>query len=233
MFKFQFLKVLDKLSSCRYHIKSNLLCLRSENMRKALLFYCFLLVGCWIIIIQGGCSSSPDALSEETSTYAVRIAHPEVPNFARVTKNLYRGGQPTPEGFQHLKNIGVKTVVNLRAYHRDVSGIRNIGLHYVELPMTAFHGPTRSQMKKFFWVLKHKPKPVFIHCHHGSDRTGVMLALYRVVVQGWEKEKAIREMEYFGNHWIHEGLQNVIRNLEVDGFRRDVGYTSNSYGHGD
>ena len=59
--------------------------------------------------------------------------------------------------------------------------------------------------------------PVFVHCSHGADRTGAMTAAYRVVVQGWDKEEAIREMIQggFGYHTLWDNLPATIRKLDV------------------
>ena len=69
-----------------------------------------------------------------------------------------------------------------------------------------------------------KLMPVLVHCEHGSDRTGVCMAAYRVVVQGWTKEDAIREMTEgdYGYHGIWENLIDYVQKMDVDAMRRKI-----------
>ena len=70
-------------------------------------------------------------------------------------------------------------------------------------------------------------QPVFVHCMHGSDRTVTMIAAYSIVVQGWSKEAAIAEMceGGFGYHSMWTGLPKLLRELDVDLIRRELGIT--------
>ena len=75
------------------------------------------------------------------------------------------------------------------------------------------------------WSMTPARVPVLVHCQHGADRTGSMIAVYRVIVQGWSKDDAIREMKEggYGFHRIWGNLPEWIENLDIDGVRREVG----------
>jgi len=148
-----------------------------------------------------------------------------VPNLHKVSADLYRSAQPTAEGMQELKAMGIDTVVNLRSFHSDRDEIGTTGLGYEHIYMKAWH-PERKEVVRFLQIATNsKRTPVLVHCLHGADRTGTMCALYRVAVQGWTKKDAIREMTEGGYnfHGVFENLINWINELDVDAVKKDAG----------
>lgn len=150
---------------------------------------------------------------------------PGAPNFFKVSDDLYRGAQPTAEGFRGIAGLGVKTDVNLRSFHSDRDLLEGTGLEYEDIPMEAWHPETEDVVQFLRIVTDREKTPVFVHCQHGSDRTGTMCAVYRVVVQGWTKEEAVREMTRggFGFHQVWEDLVDYIQNLDVEAVRNEAG----------
>ena len=110
-------------------------------------------------------------------------------NFCKVSDDLVRCAQPTLNGMRNLKAIGIKTVVNLSAFHSDRSMLKNTGLDYENIPMIAWPLiPEEKQVVRFLTIVTDpKRTPVLVHCQHGADRTGTLCAVYRIVVQGWTK----------------------------------------------
>jgi tyrosine-protein phosphatase SIW14 len=143
-------------------------------------------------------------------------------NFARVSPCLYRGAQPTEEGFRQLRSMGVKTVIDFRSFHSTKKQVEAAGMTALELPLKADLGsvpPTEEELKEFFKVvLDPARQPVYIHCAFGKDRTGTMAAVYRLEVDGWTPEEAMQEMEAFGYHNIYCDLVNFIRTYKPRGF---------------
>lgn len=132
-------------------------------------------------------------------------------NFAKVSEVLYRGAQPDRAGFLELLDMGIGTIINLRSFHSDLELIKGFIFTYFEIPCKAWH-PEKEDIKDFFHILKHpRTSPVFVHCRHGADRTGTMVAIYRIVIQGWSYEDAIAEMESFGMHKIWIGIKPFIK----------------------
>ena len=140
-----------------------------------------------------------------------------LPNFCKVSDDLFRCAQPTLNGMRNLKEIGIRTVVNLCAFHSDRDMLKNTGLGYKNIPMIAWPLiPEEKQVVKFLTIVTDpKRTPVLVHCQHGADRTGTLCAVYRIVVLGWTKEDAIKEMtdggfgfhRAWGNHliqWIND-----------------------------
>lgn len=148
-----------------------------------------------------------------------------LPNLHQVTPTLYRGAQPTAVGMRQLKAMGIKTVLNLRSFNSDRDKLRDTGLAYEHIYMKTWH-PERTDIIRFLQITTDKDStPVFVHCQHGADRTGLMCAVYRVAVCGWTKEEAIREMTQggFGHHTIWTNLVKFIRGLDIDAVKKEAG----------
>jgi len=148
-----------------------------------------------------------------------------VPNLHKVSDTLYRSAQPSAEGMRNLRAIGVETIVNLRSFHSDRNEIGDTGLAYEHIYMKAWH-PEEDDAVRFLQIVTNSRRdPVLVHCQHGADRTGTMCALYRVAVQGWSKEEAIKEMSQgeFGFHGIWDNLTQWINALDVERIKKRAG----------
>jgi protein tyrosine/serine phosphatase len=141
-----------------------------------------------------------------------------IPRFSLLATNLYRGGQPTEEGFQFLKDNGIKTIVNLRGEDNSESGIvRALGMNYVQIPVGEIGLLTRipeAAIEQYFKLVGNPANyPIFFHCRRGADRTGTLAALYRIRVEGWNADKAYREARDVGMRWYFAGLRSQIYGL--------------------
>ncbi|MFH1113743.1 MAG: dual specificity protein phosphatase family protein, partial [Pseudomonadota bacterium] len=148
-----------------------------------------------------------------------------VPNLHKVSEHLYRSAQPTAEGMRKIKALGIKTIVSLRSFHSDRDEIGQTGLGYEHIYMTAWHPEEEDVVRFLSIVTDPKRTPVLVHCRHGADRTGTMCAAYRLALQGWTKEEAIKEMTEggFGFHAIWQGLLDWINGLDGEKIRRKAG----------
>jgi protein tyrosine/serine phosphatase len=158
--------------------------------------------------------------SEEVVQYkwASPIEREGLPNLHKVSEELYRGAQPTAEGMKELKKLGIKTVINLRAFHSDQDEIGETELDYVHIPILAWHLKEEHVIQFLKLVTDKSRTPVFVHCMQGADRTGAMSAIYRIVIEGWPKKEAIEEMTKggFGFHKILKNLIKVVENLNIE-----------------
>jgi len=147
------------------------------------------------------------------------------PNLHKVSDTLYRSAQPSAEGMKNLKAMGIETIVNLRSFHSDRDEIGDTGLAYEHIHMKAWHAEEEDAVKFLQIVTNPKRWPVLVHCQHGADRTGTMCALYRVTVQGWSKEEALKEMTQggFGFHGIWENLIQWINGLDIETIKKRAG----------
>lgn len=157
--------------------------------------------------------------------WAEPIELPGLPNFHKVSDDLYRGAQPNAEGMEQLDKLGVKTVINLRSMHSDRDEIKDTGLAYEHIFMTTLDIEDKDVVRFLRIATDSSRTPVFVHCQHGADRTGTMCAIYRLAVQGWSKDEAIEEMTKggFGFHSIWQNLPDYIRKLDVEEIKQSAG----------
>ena len=135
------------------------------------------------------------------------ILKEDLPNFKQVSEHIYRGGQPLGDGYNLLKSKGIKTIINLRGV--DSGESYSAEFRYIHLPIQA-HYPKEEDVITFLKVMSEEDRgTVFIHCFHGSDRTGLFVAIYRVVYEGWTKEEALHEMVH-GGHGFHTHVQQNL-----------------------
>jgi protein tyrosine/serine phosphatase len=149
------------------------------------------------------------------------------PNLHKVSDTLYRSAQPSTEGMRNLRAMGIETVVDLRSFHSDRDEIGDTGFAYEHITMKAWHPEEEDAVRFLQIVANPKRSPVLVHCQHGADRTGTMCVLYRVAVQGWSKEEALKEMTEggFGFHGIWENLIQWINGLDIDRIKKKAGIT--------
>jgi len=159
------------------------------------------------------------------TTWAQPVEAEDVPNLHKVSDQLYRSAQPTAEGMRTLKDMGIETIVNLRSFHSDRGEIGQTGLGYEHIYVKAWHPDEKEVIRFLQIVTNNKRTPVLVHCMHGADRTGAMCAIYRVAVQGWSKEEAVREMAD-GGFGFHEAWKNLvpwINSLDIDAIKEKSG----------
>ncbi len=125
-------------------------------------------------------------------------------NFHQVTPYLFRSAQPSPEQFTELAKVGIGSIVNLRFFHSDAGYVLPAQMNYFPIPCEAFHPETEDAVKFLQTVESKNNQPLLVHCEHGSDRTGTMVAIYRIVVQGKSLGEALHEMTNgpFGFHRV-------------------------------
>ena len=159
------------------------------------------------------CASAFPALAEQ------RVEG--VPNFLAVNDQIYRGGQPSDRGFRNLAEMGVKTIVDLREEGEERSKdekrlVKALGMKYVHIPMKGMKTPKDKQISQALRVLNDdSAAPVFIHCKRGADRTGAVLACYRIQHDKWDNRRALEEARGNGMYWYQYPLQRYI--LAFDG----------------
>ena len=166
--------------------------------------------------ITAGMGGMAAQTKQETQPPAVRaIGHrlqeKGVPNFGEVTPTLYRGGLLDPTGIKALKRLGMNVIIDTHANDEaEEKIVESLGMKYVAIP---WHCPRPHDevFAKFLQVLhENKGKKIFVHCRLGDDRTGMMVAAYRMADEGWTADEAMREMKSFGfarsHHLLCPGL---------------------------
>lgn len=132
-----------------------------------------------------------------------------LPNFSVVHRGLLRGGQPTRQGMKLLKRMGVRTVVSLQTKKkREDDYAQSLGLNFVRIPVDIFKKIPDNTVQQFLSVVDDPAmQPVYVHCRQGVDRTGVLIAIYRMQRQSWTAEEANAELRRLGHHWYLPDLR--------------------------
>ncbi|MFZ1936019.1 MAG: dual specificity protein phosphatase family protein [Thermoguttaceae bacterium] len=173
--------------------------------------------------VWGG--SDEAAAKLRPTNWAAKLDRPGLPNLFKIDAGLYRGAQPTAEGIKQLKKLGVKTIIDLRDKHSDKDILGDAKIAFEHIPMTTWN-PKEADAVRFLQIVTDKARqPVFVHCQHGADRTGMMCAIYRVTVDGWSKQQAIDEMTKggFGFHPIYTNLPKFIEKLDIKKIKAKAG----------
>src|SRR6476660_6144425 len=142
-----------------------------------------------------------------------------VPNCQTVNDQVLRGGQPTDAGFGRLAAMGVKTIIDLQEEgsrsHDEKKLVKALGMRYINIPMKGMTTPTEKQISHALKALDDTSGgPVFIHCKRGADRTGVVIACYRIQHDHWDNQKALSEARSYGMSWYQLPLQRYVRSYE-------------------
>ena len=127
----------------------------------------------------------------------------DLPRFQQVNENLYRGAQPTRDGISKLRELGINTVINLRGAgeltRAEEAEVRAAGLNYYNVPLPNWGRPQNERVARILELISAPENGrVFIHCKEGVDRTGTIVAIYRMTHDGWSSGQALAEAERLG-----------------------------------
>jgi len=114
-------------------------------------------------------------------------------------------------------------VLNLRHYHGDSEkrAVETAGLRYERIALTSRDAPRAEQVARFLEIVRDPSlRPLYVHCQHGVDRTGTMMAVYRMEEEGWSNPEAFAEMEFFEANKIFQDLRNYVRAYRPEKRRR-------------
>jgi len=156
--------------------------------------------------------------------WAAPVPSKQLKNFYKLDDKVYRSAQPDRKGFQELQALGIKTVLSFRDHHSDDKEAKGLGLTLHRIKMEA--GEIKDEeVAEALRIIRTSKGPVLIHCWHGSDRTGLVSAMYRILYQNWSKEEAIEELMKggYGYHSLYRNIPEYIRKVNVEEMRKAVG----------
>ena len=138
------------------------------------------------------------------------VSNADIPirNFHAVADGIFRGGNPSIKGLKALSEQGFKTVLSFRWRKTPVSleraYVEELGMKFKHIPLNYWSLPNQQQVDTFLEIIDDRRNyPIFVHCFHGADRTGLLMAIYRIVRCGWTFDEAYREMVDCGFHRLH------------------------------
>jgi tyrosine-protein phosphatase SIW14 len=205
-------------------------------MKKPILRHYIGLLFLAVILLTSGCVTckSASSIGPRPSTWAVQMKSTcDVSNFYKINSNLYRSAQPTEDGIAQLVDpkagIKIKTIIDLREFHGDTIPVAASKFRIEAVPMNAGEEDSKVIDNDVIKVMKiisnQKNGPFLIHCKYGSDRSGLMIAMYRIIYQRWTKDKAIDEMVNggYGFHSMwYNNIIEYIRKADIDNLRKQI-----------
>ncbi|MDA8137159.1 MAG: dual specificity protein phosphatase family protein [Desulfobacteraceae bacterium] len=152
--------------------------------------------------------------------WATPVNDPALKNFYKVDDHLYRSAQPDDTGMKALEQRGIKSVLNLREFHSDKDEAEGTALKLIDVPMNAAKIKDEDVITALK-TIQSAQGPILVHCWHGSDRTGAVIAMYRIIIQGWSKQAAIDELVNggYGYHSIYGNIVQYLENVNVTGIK--------------
>ena len=150
---------------------------------------------------------------------------PQVSNLHQVTPVLYRSARLDSADVAQLQALGVKTVISLRSFHSDTQVLEGSGIRAIRIPINTWAIRDKHVIETMRSIRSaEQDGPVLLHCLHGADRTGMMAAMYRMLYQGWPREKAIDELKNggYGYHAVWKNIERYLSRVNVDEIRARI-----------
>ena len=155
------------------------------------------------------------------ASYAQSVDPKLLPNFQKVNDNLFRGAEPKEGGISQLKALGIRTVIDMGNGTEDSVNERRwveaSGMKYVNIHL---HNWLKSKPEDVDEILKEVEAkenfPVFLHCKRGSDRTGTVVAIYRMRNDAWLPKQALDEAKTYGMGWWQFWMKDFVNDYYRD-----------------
>ncbi|TCM63289.1 dual specificity protein phosphatase-like protein [Acinetobacter calcoaceticus] len=160
-------------------------------------------------------------------------------NFYQISPTVFRSEQPDHSLLPALKQHKISRVINLRQRNPDQKVFENQPFNLTHIPIQtwAIDRNDLLQVMQAIQLAEQKQENVLIHCYHGSDRTGVSVAMYRVLFQNWSREDALNEMKHggYGFHPIWTNIEKLMSAENIQWTRAQLNHskviTTNTLAH--
>ncbi|HMK48547.1 MAG TPA: tyrosine-protein phosphatase [Thermodesulfovibrionales bacterium] len=150
------------------------------------------------ILILASCAHVHTSSKEEKS------------RIVRVSEGIYRG--PRLDDLNELRSLKIRTILNLEdnseAVQRESEAAGQLGIVMINIPMSQISRPKTDDLLRAVRIMEDQGSlPVYVHCLHGRDRTGFVIASYKIIHNGWTLEKAYQEaLDNGHNKWFYESI---------------------------
>ncbi|MCY7347185.1 MAG: dual specificity protein phosphatase family protein [Pyrinomonadaceae bacterium] len=153
------------------------------------------------------------------------VENKDLPNFSQVNAKFYRGAQPTENGVKELARMGVKTIINLRGEDKNAQKEKlwanRAGIKFIAVNLNNWFKPKTADIENIVKEIDAADnQPVFVHCKRGADRTGTVVAVYRIAHDNWTAREANDEAEKFGFGWWQFWMKDYINDYYEENGKR-------------
>ncbi len=182
------------------------------------------LITIFFLALISGCKTPNSALVTREAIWAKKISLKGYDNLYKIDDALYRSEQPNSIDMAVLDSIGVKAIVNLRWIKTDNYEAKNTSLKLIHVPINTWTISYENVVMAMKAIMNEKEQ-VLVHCKHGSDRTGCIVAVYRMLKCNWSKEQAIREFREGGYGFHEKCFPNILRllnEINIEQLKKDI-----------
>ena len=197
---------------------------------KSIAIFCLAAVLAAPVLAQEASAPIPAAAAVRPVQWAEPVEMEGVSNLHRISPTLYRSEQPTALGMKNLERLGIRTVINLRAFNDDKDEVKGTSLRTERVKILTWRIDDKHVIEVMRMLKKAENGPFLIHCQHGADRTGLMSAMYRVLEQDWTPEDALKELidGGYGYHSMWKNIVRYVRSVDAASLREAIGSDSTS-----
>ncbi|MCE1225479.1 MAG: tyrosine-protein phosphatase [Geobacteraceae bacterium] len=183
-----------------------------------------IIVACCLTILAGiAWANAPAAATKPAANQTVVIRSsehlynlPGLGNAGRVAPGVYRGEQPGPGGYTTLKQLGIKTVIDLRTSESEKAQVEAAGMRAIAVPIEMTRKGLKEKVDQVVALMADPAnQPVYVHCRHGQDRTGIVVAAYRMTLDNWSLKDVEAEMQSFGFNDVWVNFKKFIRSYKA------------------
>lgn len=183
-----------------------------------------IIVACCLTILAGiAWANAPAAATKPAvnQTVVIRSSEhlynlPGLGNAGRVAPGVYRGEQPGPGGYATLKQLGIKTVIDLRTSESEKAQVEAAGMRAIAVPIEMTRKGLKEKVDQVVALMADPAnQPVYVHCRHGQDRTGIVVAAYRMTLDNWSLKDVEAEMQSFGFNDVWVNFKKFIRSYKA------------------
>lgn len=174
-----------------------------------------------LFVISSPCLGTESRL--RPANWGTPIISENLENWYKVDDLVYRSEQPDDKGMAEVERFGIRRVLNLREFHSDDDEVKGTSLKTFQLHLNAAK-IADADVIEALKIITSSDQPILVHCWHGSDRTGTIVAMYRIVVQGWSKQAALDELVNggYGYHSIYGNIKTYINNVDIEHIRKEI-----------
>lgn len=164
-----------------------------------------------------------------------QVGNIKIRNFGQMDEIFYRGGQPAEDDYQSLRDLGIKTVIDLqeKPTKYEKAAVEALGMTYINIPMDDSEYPKPEAVAQFLKLMNDPATgAAFVHCKGGKHRTGALGAVYRFTKYGWDYNKAYQEMLNYDFHtrWGRKVIKEFVINYATKIKTENAQLTANQTG---
>lgn len=125
----------------------------------------------------------------------------------RLSDRMWRAAQPAPFQLRQVRDMGIRTVINLRgardcgSYVLEREACDRLGLTLVDFPVNSRAAPKKEYLRGAVELFRAVEYPAVMHCKSGADRAGLMSTLYLFAHEGRPLDEAMRQLHWSYGHF--------------------------------